>query len=88
MRARQWKARAIVIEIGRPPRIIVVAGQTIMRIIAGDMIRIRGALKIRLMTRKAIFRCARESPIDVTVGAFDRHMRPDQGKRRAIVIKR
>lgn len=88
MRARERKARAIVIEVRRPPGVIVVASQAIMRIIAGHMIRVGGVLKIRLMAREAIFRRAGKTAIDVTLGAFDRHMRADQCKGGTAVIER
>jgi len=88
MRARQRKARAIMIKRRRPPRIVIVARQTVMRIIAGDMIRICRSLKIRLMAREAIFRRAGESAIDMTLRAFNRPMRAEQWESRAIVIER
>ena len=51
------------------------AGQTLMRIIASGVIRIRCSLKIRLMAGEAIFRRASETAIDMTFGALDRYMR-------------
>lgn len=52
------------------------------------MIRVCRVLKIRLMACKTIYRRARKSPINVTLGAFNRHMRSGQGETRTIVIKR
>lgn len=63
------------IEVCRLPRVRVVASQTIMRIITGDVIRIRCSLKIRLMAGEAVFGRAGETTIDVTLGAIDRYMR-------------
>lgn len=80
MRARKWKARAVVIEVRRPPGITVMASQTIMWIIAGHMIRIRGVLKIRLMARKTIFRRAGKTAIHMTLGAINGIMRTQQWK--------
>jgi hypothetical protein len=88
MRARQRKARAIMIKRRRPPSIVIVARQTIMRIIAGDMIRIRCRLKIRLMAREAVFRRAGKAAIDVALCTFNRPMRAEQWKSRTIVIER
>lgn len=87
MRARERKARAVVIEICRPPRIIVVASQTIMRIIAGHMIRIRRALKIRLMAREAIFGRAGKTAIHMALHAIDGIVRTQQWKRCAAMIE-
>ena len=63
------------IEIRGTPRIIVVASQTLMRVITGDVIRVRCSLKIRLMAGEAVFGRAGETTIDVTLGAIDRYMR-------------
>ncbi len=50
MRAGEWKLRAVVVEVRRSPGVNRVARQAIVRKVAGDMVRIRRRLKIRLVT--------------------------------------
>lgn len=49
MRAGERKLRAVVVEVRRQPGVNRVARQTIVRKVAGDMVRICRPLKIRLM---------------------------------------
>jgi hypothetical protein len=87
MRAGERKTRAIVIEAGGTPRIVVMARQTILRIIAGGMIRIGGLLIIRLMAGKAIRRRTCETIVDMALVASHRRVNAEQGKTRTAVIK-
>lgn len=75
------------IEIRRLPGIVRVACTALLRKAAGHMIGIRGVLKISLMARETIFRCAGEAAVHVTLRAIDRLMGAHQGKTRSAVIK-
>lgn len=87
MRAGERKARAVVVEIGRPPGIKRVAHLAIVREIAGDMVWIRRSLKIHLVTGETIFRCSCELAVNMTLSTLDRAMRSDQRKSRAIMVE-
>jgi hypothetical protein len=50
MRAGEWKLRAVVIEVRRQPGVNRMARQAIMWKIAGNVVRIRRPLEIRLVT--------------------------------------
>ena len=63
MRAEQRETRFVVIERRGLPSAGGVAARAVVREIRRRVIRIRGALKIRLMTREAIHRRAGEAII-------------------------
>ncbi len=87
MRAGEWKARAVVVEVSRSPRIIVVANLAILREIAGHVIRVRSLLKIRLMAGEAIRRRAGKAIVCVALVAGGRGVSAEQWKSRAAVIE-
>lgn len=87
MSAAQWKGGQIVIELCRLPCVVVVANPAISGVIAGHVVRIRGALKIRLMARKTIFWCAGKTAIHMALGAIDGIVGAQQGKCCAAVIE-
>ncbi len=88
MRAGQLKAREIVIERRRFPRRRGMTPQAVVRKISRHMIGITDLLKIGLMAREAIHRCACEPAIKMALLASDGLMRAGQLKPREIVIER
>jgi hypothetical protein len=88
MRAGERKLRAVVIEVRRQPGVNRMARQAIVRKIAGNVVRIRRSLKIRLVTGETIFRCAGKAIIDVALAASHRNVRALQWKSRRVVIER
>lgn len=87
MCAHERESRAIVIESRRLPRVVIVAQQAILRIIIGNVIGIRRALKISLMTQEAVFRYARETAVHMALRAIYSIVCAKQWKSRAVMIE-
>lgn len=87
MRAGEREARAVMIERRRPPRIVVMAQHTILRIAIGNVIGIRRVLKIALMTREAIFRRSCKAAVDVATRTIYGHVCALQCKGGTTMIK-
>ncbi len=87
VRALQRKTRGAVIERRRLPGAGRVAARAGLRKIRRRMIRIRRALKITLMARETVRRCAGELIVHMTLGAHHGEMRAGERKLRAVVVE-